>query len=673
MISATSQASSGAFATSDAGFDYFASDSHYQSLAGRILAAFRNERSYVLVTKDALTNTDTLAKALARKAGLRYSVAFVACRPEMTCAELLRSPGPRGPVAVRAKGQAETNLAARQPAPLYVLDDADRLTYEQVEEIYDILRLDEQGSPAVVLVAQDGFLPRLERPALRFLKDALAAQCPFVQLGRDEVGPFIAQQLRAAGASKAFPAETVAAIADVAGGNPGVVNRLARLVLDAAPSAAAAASAATPPEKAAEAQTPPESPAKSRTPEGRHAGSGLEVIEGSRQGAKPAELTPQPPAAIRSRSDSIIEAFADVPRGAEAGPEPPPPRSRRLAALRVPVGILVALAYVGVVSMASIAVFWIFHPSTPSFVSSGPRDIGMALDLLLQKLSLGGHKEAATVPAPVSPTATDTAASRPAEPASPAEAPSQAAPATATSNRSASSAPAPAPGSSSPTSDRSDAATPPPVPQVKPQVKTTTQSAAPPSPAPAPAVVVQPLAPLPEAAPAVGPAAEAVPSVAARAVATPTASPPASDFAAPTATAPTPTAAAPAPTAAVPAPSAALKTAPAEPAPSNPAASTTTTVETLADTEITALLDRGDALVAVGDIVSARLFYERAATAGNARAALLEGQTFDPAYLSRIGVRGVRGDPDQAATWYRRARDLGDPSAESRLNNLVTK
>jgi TPR repeat protein len=36
-------------------------------------------------------------------------------------------------------------------------------------------------------------------------------------------------------------------------------------------------------------------------------------------------------------------------------------------------------------------------------------------------------------------------------------------------------------------------------------------------------------------------------------------------------------------------------------------------------------------------------------------------------------VLGVRGDPEQAAKWYRLARDLGDPSAESRLNNLVTK
>ena len=33
--------------------------------------------------------------------------------------------------------------------------------------------------------------------------------------------------------------------------------------------------------------------------------------------------------------------------------------------------------------------------------------------------------------------------------------------------------------------------------------------------------------------------------------------------------------------------------------------------------------------------------------------------TFDPAFLNRAGVRGVRGDPEQASFWYQRARDLG--------------
>ena len=51
-------------------------------------------------------------------------------------------------------------------------------------------------------------------------------------------------------------------------------------------------------------------------------------------------------------------------------------------------------------------------------------------------------------------------------------------------------------------------------------------------------------------------------------------------------------------------------------------------------------------------------------------AALRLGATFDPNFLGRVGVRGNPGDPAQAASWYRRARDLGDAAAAERLKKL---
>ena len=90
----------------------------------------------------------------------------------------------------------------------------------------------------------------------------------------------------------------------------------------------------------------------------------------------------------------------------------------------------------------------------------------------------------------------------------------------------------------------------------------------------------------------------------------------------------------------------------------------------LSPTEIAALVTRGDAFLSAGDIASARLFYERAADAGDSTAALRVGATFDPNFLGRVGVRGNPGDPAQAASWYRRARDLGDAAAAERLKNL---
>lgn len=88
--------------------------------------------------------------------------------------------------------------------------------------------------------------------------------------------------------------------------------------------------------------------------------------------------------------------------------------------------------------------------------------------------------------------------------------------------------------------------------------------------------------------------------------------------------------------------------------------------------ETSALVTRGDGFLSQGDVASARLFYERAADAGDGRAALRLGETFDAAFLGRDGVRGIRGDPDQAMSWYRRARQLGEPEAEQRLRSLET-
>ena len=70
---------------------------------------------------------------------------------------------------------------------------------------------------------------------------------------------------------------------------------------------------------------------------------------------------------------------------------------------------------------------------------------------------------------------------------------------------------------------------------------------------------------------------------------------------------------------------------------------------------------------------SARLFYERAARAGDGRAALRLGATFDPAFLSRLGIAKGQADPAAARLWYGRALDLGVSDAKRQLNNLEAK
>jgi hypothetical protein len=110
----------------------------------------------------------------------------------------------------------------------------------------------------------------------------------------------------------------------------------------------------------------------------------------------------------------------------------------------------------------------------------------------------------------------------------------------------------------------------------------------------------------------------------------------------------------------------------------SPASSLTTSLspmqsppnQRLSAAEMAALVTRGDAFVGSGDIVSARLFYERAANGGNGGAALRLGTTFDPAFLSQARVRDIPDDPAKALSWYRRAADLGNPAAQEHLQNL---
>jgi hypothetical protein len=168
------------------------------------------------------------------------------------------------------------------------------------------------------------------------------------------------------------------------------------------------------------------------------------------------------------------------------------------------------------------------------------------------------------------------------------------------------------------------------------------------------------------AAPAT-PAAE--PDVAARSV-EPT--PPDAEPAAPTLAA-TPTAPPDEPDVAAPPAEPGLATPARAPDAKTAAPSAPTSGSRLSAGEMAALLARGDTLLRFGDVASARLFYERAVDAGGGLAAIRLGETFDPLFLDRVHLSGVRGDPGVALFWYRRARDLGATDAEVLLKALEAK
>jgi hypothetical protein len=79
---------------------------------------------------------------------------------------------------------------------------------------------------------------------------------------------------------------------------------------------------------------------------------------------------------------------------------------------------------------------------------------------------------------------------------------------------------------------------------------------------------------------------------------------------------------------------------------------------------------RGDEMLAIKDISAARKYYEYAANAGSASAAMAIARTYDPTFLSQLQVVGLRPDPELTATWYRKAAALGDPNAAAWLYAL---
>jgi type II secretory pathway predicted ATPase ExeA len=83
------------------------------------------------------------------------------------------------------------------------------------------------------------------------------------------------------------------------------------------------------------------------------------------------------------------------------------------------------------------------------------------------------------------------------------------------------------------------------------------------------------------------------------------------------------------------------------------------------------LLTRGDQLLRTGDLVAARLFYERGAEQGHGPSATALARTYDPLVLKEQAVRGARGDREAALSWYRRALELGDTAASARLEALL--
>lgn len=82
------------------------------------------------------------------------------------------------------------------------------------------------------------------------------------------------------------------------------------------------------------------------------------------------------------------------------------------------------------------------------------------------------------------------------------------------------------------------------------------------------------------------------------------------------------------------------------------------------------LCAQGLVAMAAGDIAGARLYLERAAEAGDSRALMVLGESYDPTTLVRIGALGIKGDSGKARDYYAKALAAGMGVARERMAAL---
>jgi type II secretory pathway predicted ATPase ExeA len=605
---------------------YFDSEAHYKAVAAAIRAACGGASGYVLVTGDPAPSGLPLARALGVEGTQRCDICVIACRPELSFAALVTAYAARWGIAV---AEAEARQQWRRIATLMrprggsiyvlVLEHAEQLDDAVLDEL--VASGDRQAP--VVLIGSEALAQRLETPSMGRVKSAIAARVRFRELARNEIEAFIRFQLSNAGGTgrDVFTARVVELIAAQASGDPAAVDRLTEAIADAARGLGSGVLAGL------------RMRALKQNAAGTELDLGLELATASSTRVPPASASPEPletvahgdPPPLR-RLQSIL---ADDRRAGSARtgapslatPTPRRERARPLSdeASRRPLrpSRPAAMAGLLILGVAALSVGVTLYPDSPREVWDWGQ--GAWADLrsteIAPPMQRSPHIEALPRP-PAAPPPNDPV-------------PSLTEPGPTVVAAPALPAPTPTP------------ATPPEtaVAALPPAAERPTAAEA------REAASIGLAAPRAAAEPAPGAAGSSNEPVMARADAEPAAAATGETTATPIEQ---PAAAAPAP-------------------PERHAAATTG----VPSADLVTLVWRGDRLLAAGEIVAARHFFERAAASGDAGAACGAGKSYDPIFLKQLGVRGVAADPAKAVAWYRKAAAAGSAEAPALLERLL--
>jgi hypothetical protein len=109
------------------------------------------------------------------------------------------------------------------------------------------------------------------------------------------------------------------------------------------------------------------------------------------------------------------------------------------------------------------------------------------------------------------------------------------------------------------------------------------------------------------------------------------------------------------------------------PAPQAPPPPSAPALRQMDPAEVRILVQQGEQFMAVGDVVAARMVFQRAAETGDAGAAMALGATYDPFILARLGTLGMVSDVAKARHWYQKAKEFGSQEAPRRLELLANR
>ncbi len=323
-----------------AGGDYFLSDAHLRTLVPSLCAAFRTRRGIAFLSGYPLPSAELLSRYIEALPDSGFRATPVQCHRGTTFGEIIESCCRRLGLAQGAPDEADDaewtlltqfmQEARRGTVRVLVVENAESIANETLDELLRFIRVDEPNLIPVVLLGTAAGLAKLEN-ALSAVP--IVARLPIQRLGRDEVAEFIGHQLRdlATSERRTLSPETVAAIAAAAIGDPVLVNRMVRLALWRADPDEARRPAAT---------TSVRSAAPSFAPAAEAAQAPVAVAPGVRERmaatASPAAASTLRPHPVRRPAEATIapsvgEASGVAPQGSFGPTNTPaevPPRMR---------------------------------------------------------------------------------------------------------------------------------------------------------------------------------------------------------------------------------------------------------------------------------------------------------------------------------------------------------